>query len=128
MADHVDGVLRAAVEEELLERLSNGESLVQICNLDGMPGRRTVQRWQDADADFDGAVTRARESGMFVIAEQAVKEALNADDAAKGRLAFDARRWYVGKLSNAFSDNKEQKHKVELGLQPETASWLGLTS
>lgn len=128
MADHIDGALRSAVEEELLERLSNGESLIQICNLKGMPSRRTVQRWQDADADFDVAITRAREAGMFVIAEQAVQEALIADDASKGRLAFDARRWYVGKLSNAFSDNKEQKHKVTMAMEPETAEWLGLTS
>lgn len=41
---------------------------------------------------------------MFVRAERAVEEAKAAKDAALGRLAFDAERWYVGKLSNAFAD------------------------
>lgn len=111
MADHIDGALRAAVEESLLERLADGESLVQICRDKDMPDRRTVQRWQDDDEKFDAAVMRAREAGMFVRAEKAVEDAKAADDAAKGRLAFDAERWYVGKLSNAFSDDKTRRHE-----------------
>lgn len=114
-----------AVCEELCERLADGQSLVQICKADKMPDRRTVQRWQDDDADFDAAITRAREAGMFVRAEAAVELAKSATDASLGRLAFDAERWYVGKLSNAFSDDKTRKHEVNLGLTPETAAWLG---
>jgi hypothetical protein len=96
--------LKEAVRESLLERLANGEGLVKICEADTMPNRSTVQRWQDADAEFDAAVTRAREIGMHVRAEKAVEEAKSAKDASLGRLAFDAERWYVGKLSNAFAD------------------------
>lgn len=127
MADHIDGALRAVVEESLLERLADGESLVQICRDAEMPDRRTVQRWQDDDENFNVAVMRAREAGMFVRAEKAVDAAKSADDAALGRLAFDAERWYVGKLSNAFSDTKEQKHTVQHGLTPEAAKWLGVS-
>lgn len=112
MADHIDGALRAAVEESLLERLADGESLVQICRGADMPDRRTVQRWQDDDEKFDAAVMRAREAGMFVRAEKAVEEAKAAEDASLGRLAFDAERWYVGKLSNAFSDDKARRHEL----------------
>lgn len=121
----MDSSLKDAVAESLLERLANGESLVQICASSGMPNRSTVQRWQDDDNEFDAAVMRAREAGMFVRAERAVEQAKQATDASLGRLAFDAERWYVGKLSNAFSDSKEQKHKIELGLTTEAASWLG---
>lgn len=96
--------LKEAVREDLLERLANGEGLVKICQTEGMPNRSTVQRWQDADAEFDAAVTRAREIGMHVRAELAVEKAKTATDASLGRLAFDAERWYVGKLSNAFAD------------------------
>jgi hypothetical protein len=124
MADHIDGALRAAVEEELLERLADGESLVQICRDERMPNRSTVQRWQDDDDVFDAAVTRARESGMFVRAERAVEVAKTATDASLGRLAFDAERWYVGKLSNAFSDDKTRKHELSgPGGEPLVIQW-----
>lgn len=122
-----DGSLREAVTEELLERLADGESLVAICRDQRMPNRKTVQRWQDDHADFDAAVTRAREAGMYVLAEKAVEAAETAEDASLGRLAFDAKRWYVGKLSNAFSDNKVQKHEVR-AMSDEAREWLGQTS
>jgi len=100
----MDSAFKDAVSESILERLTEGESLSTICADDAMPDRRTVQRWQLDDADFDAAVTRAREAGMHVIAEKAVAAAKKATDASLGRLAFDADRWYLGKLSNAFSD------------------------
>lgn len=120
--------LREATEEEILERLADGESLVSICRRVGMPDRRTVQRWQDDDEEFDAAVTRAREAGMFVRAEAAVEAAKAAPDAALGRLAFDAERWYVGKLSNAFSDDKAHKHEHKHDVSDEVRQWLGQAS
>lgn len=98
------------VRETILSELEKGRSLLSICKDEGMPNRSTVQRWQKDDEEFDAAVTRAREDGFHYLAEQARIKAQTADDAAKGRLAFDADRWYLGKLSNAFSDNKEQRH------------------
>lgn len=124
----LDSALRQATEESILERLANGESLVSICKDEGMPARMTVQRWQDADEQFDVAVTRAREAGMFVRAERAVEAAKSAVDASLGRLAFDAERWYVGKLSNAFSDDKARKHEVKVDVADELREWLGQTS
>lgn len=124
----MDSALKEATEEAILEGLLDGLSLVQICGRDGMPDRRTVQRWQDDDETFDAAVTRARERGFQARAERAVLNANTAEDAAKGRLAFDAERWYLGKLSNAFSDNKPQKHDHSHDLSPEMQEWLGRTS
>jgi hypothetical protein len=107
------------VRQTILEELEKGRSLLSICKDEGMPSARTVQRWQADDTEFDVAVTRAREDGFHFIAEQARIRAQTAEDAAKGRLAFDADRWYLGKLSNAFSDNKEQlhKHSGQVGLK-----------
>lgn len=110
----------------ILERLANGDSLSTICRDDGMPAWSTVHRWMDADEEFAGQITRAREHGYHKRAEDAIGDAKAAEDAAKGRLAFDAERWYLGKLSNAFSDNKAQKHEVTHGLSDEAAEWLGL--
>jgi hypothetical protein len=114
------------VRGTILARLAEGESLSAICRDEGMPNRCTVQRWQEEDEDFDAAVTRAREDGFQIRAERAVLAAKSAEDAQKGRLAFDAERWYLGKLSNAFSDNKAQKLEHQVGVSEEVAEWLGL--
>ena len=98
------------IREQILAMLMEGKSLSAICAEEGMPDRSTVQRWQKDDAEFDAAVTHAREIGFEQRADKAVLAAKTADDAAKGRLAFDAERWYLGKLSNAFSD--KQKHEL----------------
>ena len=115
------------VRATILAELETGRSLLSICKDDGMPNRSTVQRWQNDDADFDAAVTRAREDGYHYLAEQARIRAQTAEDAAKGRLAFDADRWYLGKLSNAFSENKPQKLEHTHDLSDEAKAWLGLS-
>jgi hypothetical protein len=109
----------------ILDKLAEGMSLSAICREDGMPNRLTVQRWQEADEAFDVAVTHAREEGYQARADAAVIAACSASDAGLGRLAFDAERWYLGKLSNAFSDNKEQRVRQTVTLSEEAASWLG---
>lgn len=101
---------REKVKVEILDLLAAGKGLATICRREDMPDRSTVQRWQSEEPDFDAAVTRAREDGYELLAEEAVTAAETAEDAAKGRLAFDAKRWYLGKLSNAFSD--KQKHEL----------------
>ena len=111
----------------ILSRLEDGESLSSICRDSKMPSWSTVHRWIDDDTDFAGQVTRAREAGYFKRAEDAVRDAKVAEDPAKGRLAFDAERWYLGKLSNAFSDDKKRELKVEHSLSPEAVKWLGLS-
>jgi hypothetical protein len=113
--------------ETILAELEKGRSLLSICKDEGMPNRSTVQRWQNEDENFDAAVTRAREDGFHYLAERARISAQTAEDAAKGRLAFDADRWYLGKLSNAFSDNKAQKHEVTHDLSDKAKAWLGIS-
>lgn len=97
--------------QAIVDRLSEGESLSSICRDKGMPSWGAVHNWMNDDAEFDGQVTRAREIGYQKRAEDAVIAAKCAEDAAKGRLALDAERWYLGKLSNAFSEAKTQKHE-----------------
>lgn len=104
--DEMDSALKLATADAVIDGLAQGMSLSAICDEHGMPDRSTVQRWQDADPAFDAAVMRARERGFIIRADAAVEKASTATDAALGRLAFDAERWYLGKLSNAFADNK----------------------
>src|SRR5690606_26322010 len=76
----------------------------EICRDSGMPTPRTVQRWARADDELAERIHQAREDGYFLRAERAVEAAQKAEDPHAGRLAFDAERWYLGKLSNAFRD------------------------
>lgn len=117
--------LKEATAEELCERLAIGRSLVSVCRDEGMPSVRSVQVWMNDDEDFAAQVMRAREAGYLIRGDNAVEEAKAAPDAALGRLAFDAERWYLGKLSNAFSDNKERSHKVAIEVTEEIREWLG---
>lgn len=90
--------------ERICEHLEEGKSLVLICREEGMPTRRTVQRWARGDSELATRIREARELGYHYRAEVAVAAAKNASDPQAGRLAFDAERWYLGKLSNAFAE------------------------
>jgi hypothetical protein len=108
---YADPTFKAAVEEDICERLADGESIVSICKDAKLPSLRTVMSWQADDADFAARIMRAREAGYLIRGERAVEKAKEAEDAGLGRLAFDAERWYLGKLSNAFSEDKTRKHE-----------------
>lgn len=99
-----------ALREEVVAALADGQSLNAICKREGMVSARTVYNWIEADRSFASQVTRAREVGYILRAERAVEAAKIADDAAKGRLAFDAERWMLGKLSVALSDKQKHEH------------------
>lgn len=94
--------------EELLDRISSGESVRSICADSRMPDRETIRRWSERDDDLAASIARAREVGFHERAEQAVADAKAAADPQKGRLAFDAERWYLSKLSRAFADKPVQ--------------------
>lgn len=114
MADpkYADPSYKEAVIEELCERLASGKSLIKVCAAEDMPSARTVQSWMAADDEFASQITRAREAGYHLLADQALEDAEHCEDPGKGRLLLDARRWYLGKLSNAFSDDKTRKHEL----------------
>jgi hypothetical protein len=90
---------RDQVVPRICEELAKGLSLSAICAEQGFPNRSTIQRWCDDDPDIAAAITRARDLGFDERADQAVEKAKSAKDAALGRLAFDADRWYLAKLN-----------------------------
>ena len=96
---------------EICERLLAGESLRSIIGLAHMPARSTVLKWIAEDTDgFSAQYAHAKDQGLDDRAEAAVEAAKGADDAAKGRLAFDAERWYLGKTARRFSDKVAIEH------------------
>lgn len=108
-----DSRFTVEIVEELIEALRDGRSMREICEDDRMPSRETVRNWEHDDPELALAITRAREDGYFDRAERAVADAKAADDASKGRLAFDAERWFLGKVSKGFAD------KVIVGGDPD---------
>jgi hypothetical protein len=57
-----------AVADEIIERLSIGEPLAQICRDEAMPAVRTVSDWKAANAAFSADFARAREEGFDFLA------------------------------------------------------------
>jgi len=71
-----------AVEDEIVERLAQGEPMAAICrSADYLPDVNTVLDWCGNDAVFAGRVARAREVGGDALAVQALMIA----DEAPGR-------------------------------------------
>lgn len=104
-----------ALEEKLLERLLEGQALNAICRNDDIPVCESyVRKRARDDTEFGAKYARAREIGYQCRAEKCVEDAKDAADAALGRLAFDAERWYLGKMQpTVFGD------KTLLGFDPD---------
>jgi hypothetical protein len=83
--------------EKVLEALAESGNLTKACRETGMTAQSFL-RWCDKAADNAERYVRAREAGLDAEADRAIDEALTAEDAALGRLALDARKWYLSKL------------------------------
>lgn len=84
---------------EICKRLETGMSLRRLCRAEDMPSKTTILDWADADEVFAGQYARARDRGWDARAEVAVAKAQRSKDPSAGRLAFDAERWYLGKMA-----------------------------
>lgn len=60
--------------EEIIQRLSEGEPLRQICRDQHMPEWRTIYHWMERDPELTAAIARARELGQDAIAEDILRE------------------------------------------------------
>lgn len=60
------------VVEEVINRLSVGETLTAICADDHLPSIRSFQMWCAADSELDDQVHRARIRGTLIQADEAV--------------------------------------------------------
>jgi hypothetical protein len=83
--------------ERVLEALAETGNLSKACRETGV-NKATFLRWCDESTDNANRYVRAREAGLDAEADRAIDEALAAEDAGLGRLALDARKWYLSKL------------------------------
>lgn len=87
--------------DKILERLALGETLLDICEDERMPDRRTVYRWCEANETFRLMYARARVDQADAWHDEAIKHARGTDavSASADRLRFDALRWAASKAS-----------------------------
>ena len=113
------------IADEVVARMSEGETLVDICRDEHMPPRGTVQGWAiDNVDDFSSRYTRARELQGHASADFAVKRALQrSDNPQADRLEFDALRWFAGKVApRHYGDKVDLTHANPDGT-PITFGW-----
>jgi hypothetical protein len=64
---------RPALQDEIVDWVSEGKPLSQWCALPGKVNRVTVHRWAHEHDDFAQRLARARDIGCDVIAEETVR-------------------------------------------------------
>ncbi len=97
--------------EKILDRISDGETLVSICKNEEMPHRTTVNRWANSDdhEEFGKQLEFARETGGDALAEKAMVLAdelarsgnteLSRDQILAKIGAIKAYQWQASKLN-----------------------------
>lgn len=83
--------------EAVLTALAESGNLSKACRDTGY-SKTTFLRWCDEASENADRYVRAREAGLDAEADRAIDEALTAEKADLGRLALDARKWYLSKL------------------------------
>lgn len=121
-----------AIADEICERLSDGDSLREICREDRMPKKATVFRWLGKYEEFRDQYARAREEQAESMADEIVSIAdeectmvkhgdgkedkevevvFDSTAVARNRLRIDARKWVAAKLKpKKYGDKVTQEH------------------
>lgn len=104
--------LTEELSNTIIEHLENGISLVRICQMDGMPSRSTVLRWQRKDTGFDAECARAREAQGEFAAEKLydINDKVEAGtlDPAAARVISSNLQWTASKLySKKYGDKQD---------------------
>ena len=111
----------------ILERIEAGDTITSICQGNGMPSLSTFLRWCRSDDDFDNAVQRAWERGLFISihrlndkTEEVIKQLMAPDKSidpktaqALATLLRDARHnatALLTRLNKRFAERHEVAH------------------
>jgi hypothetical protein len=132
------------IAAEILQRLTDGESLNSICKSEHIPAKSTVLAWAMENRDgFSDRYARAREIQLDAIADEMLDLAddarndwmerqtgdgtitvLDNEHVTRTKLRIDTRKWLLTKLKpQKFGDKLEQTHK---GDDAFLALWQGM--
>ena len=91
------------IQDRVVAEIQTGRSLRQVCQDDGMPNFRTVQRWIVDDGQFAVKYARARVAQADTLFDrmEEVEEAVSAGtmDSHAARVVLDSMRWRASKLA-----------------------------
>jgi hypothetical protein len=113
-----------AIEDEILVRLANGQSLAAICRLDHMPDCATVIRWthggsegekafcvaynraraSQADVLFDSSLDICDDDSKDLIIQEDGSVTANPSAVARSKLRIETRMRMAGKISQKYAD------------------------
>ena len=117
--------------DEIIERLSNGETLSQMCREPGMPKRTTVLKWRDKNPQFADRYARARRDQMETWSDEIIEisdngttdyitkvgrngvehEAVDQEHIQRSRLRVDTRKFLMAKIApHLFGDRLAVEH------------------
>lgn len=95
-------------KDAIIERLSDGEPLAQICRDEEMPAVRTVSDWRAADDVFNADFARARETGHDAIAARVRDIARGGEgssfDVQRDKLIVDTDLKLLAKWDKRYND------------------------
>ncbi len=120
----------AEVAAEICRRLSEGQTLREVCRDEAMPSESTVRGWALDDREgFSAQYARSREIGYFSMADEMMEVAddgrndwmqrtddnggtswqVNGEHIQRSRLRVDTRKWMLSKaLPKVFGDKVTQ--------------------
>lgn len=91
------------IGERICVELSRDRSMRAICKDEGMPDRRTVERWMESDPVFAAKCARARQSQADYVFDDIkrieVKTERGLIDPAAARAILSSKQWRADKLS-----------------------------
>lgn len=104
------------LEETILTRLMDGESLRQICKSEGMPDRESVRKHKLDSAEFSAKCACAREEQADVMDDRILEVAQKVEDGKldpkSGQVIIAAFQWRAAKLKPKTYGDK-QAHSLE---------------
>jgi hypothetical protein len=130
----------AEIAAKICDRMIEGESLLKICNTEGMPSRVTVYRWLESRDEFRDKYARAREAQAHYYFELIRDIAFDdegdffiengkmvADHARvqRARLKVDALKWTSSKLLPRIYGDKPAPEAERA--EPLVISWIERT-
>lgn len=106
------------VASEIVQRISEGESLRGICEASDMPAKGTVLGWVNDDREgFADRYARACFIRAQVWAEETVEIADDSEgDVQRDRLRVDTRKWHISKLLPSYADRQQIEHSGTIDL------------
>jgi hypothetical protein len=113
-----------SIKAEIIDRLSQGEPLADICRSANIPAVRTISDWQAADDTFSADFARARSFGHDAIAARVRHTARglgeSSGDVQRDKLIIETDLKLLAKWDKRYSDKlivegkSEVTHRYEL--------------